>query len=78
MELTQITSEKKRMADYCSCSLFELDNLPLTLYLIIKRDSWIESMNKTEEGREVLKNIWRLNQSKADLKKIRKKGVKQV
>lgn len=77
-ELTQITAEKKRMANYCGCSLFDLENLPLILYLVIKRDSWLESMNATEEGRQVLKDIWRLQQTSADLKKIRAKGVKQV
>ncbi|MFL8968893.1 hypothetical protein ACKA04_02365 [Helcococcus kunzii] len=77
-EITQLTSERKRMAEYCRCSLFELDNLPLTLYLVIKRDSWIESMNQNDEGRQILKELWRLQQTSADLNKIRAKGVKEV
>lgn len=73
----QVTSEQKRMINYANCSLFELLNLPLTIYLLIKKDSWIESMNATEDGREALKDFWRLGQTKADLKKIRdrKEGI---
>ncbi|WP_288868810.1 hypothetical protein [uncultured Parvimonas sp.] len=72
----QVTSEQKRMSDYAKCSLFDLYNLPLPLYLLIKKDSWIDSMNSTEEGREALKDFWRLSQTKADLKKIRERGSK--
>ena len=66
------------MAEYCGCSLFDLEKLPLPLYLVIKRDSWLESMNKTENGREILKDLWRLTKTSADLGKIREKGVKQI
>ncbi|MFM1538793.1 MULTISPECIES: hypothetical protein [Helcococcus] len=74
----QSSSELKRMSDYAGCSLFDLLNLPLPVFLLIKRDSWLDSMNKTEDGREVLKDLWRLGQTKADLTKVREKGVKQV
>lgn len=60
------------MSEYSGLDFKKLRSLPLSLYLIIKRDSWINSMKSTEDGREVLKAIWRLNQKKADIKKIRK------
>ncbi|MDO4778509.1 MAG: hypothetical protein Q4A42_03020 [Tissierellia bacterium] len=65
------------MSEYAKCSLFELLKLPLQVYLLIKKDSWIDSMNSTEKGREALKDFWRLSQTKADLKKIRERGVKR-
>lgn len=65
------------MSEYAKCSLFELLQLPLQVYLLIKKDSWIDSMNSTEKGREALKDFWRLSQTKADLKKIRERGIKR-
>jgi len=49
----------------------EVLDLPYSLYLLYRKESWIESWNRTEEGREFLKTIWRLKQTKADIKKIR-------
>lgn len=53
-------------------------NLPYSLYLLYRKESWVDSWNRTEEGREFLKTLWRLNQTKADLKAVREhqKGVK--
>lgn len=73
----QVTSEQKRMSEYAKCSIFDLNLLPLPIYLLIKRDSWIDSMNTTESGREALKDFWRLSQTKPDLKKIRERGTKK-
>lgn len=72
----QVTSEQKRMSEYAKCSIFDLNLLPLPIYLLIKRDSWIDSMNSTESGREALKDFWRLSQTKPDLKKIRERGLR--
>lgn len=71
------TAEENRMAKYAGCSLLSLQDLPLSLYLLIKKDSWIESMHTSEESREVLATLWRLQQTKADLKKIREKEVEK-
>lgn len=77
-DFSQHTAELKRMANYADCSIFDIENLPLTLYMVIKRDSWIESMMSSEEGRLVLKDIWRLQQTHAEIDKIRAKGVTRV
>lgn len=60
------TVELKRMSDYSGYTFNELINLPIGAYLLIKKDSWIESMKATPEASEVLKNIYRLQQSKPD------------
>lgn len=49
----------------------EVLDLPYSLYLLYRKESWIESWNRTEEGREFLKTLWRIQQTKADIKKIR-------
>ncbi|MPN28970.1 hypothetical protein SDC9_176417 [bioreactor metagenome] len=48
-------------------------NLPFGAYLVYRKESWIDALNRTEEGREILKNLWRLGQTKADLTAVRQK-----
>lgn len=72
-EIQAQTVELKRMSNYCGAPMLELEDLPLSLFLLIKRDSWIESMMHSDESREVLKNIWRLQQTEPDLKAIHKR-----
>lgn len=35
-------------------------------YLLYRKESWIDSLNRTQDGREILKNLWRLNQTGSD------------
>ncbi len=46
--------------------------LPYSYFLLLNRESWIESYEQTQEGREILKNLWRLQQTKADETAVRK------
>lgn len=71
-EFFSLTSEKRRIANYSGLDFLELDNLPFSFYLLLRRDSWIHSMERSEESREALKAIWRLTQTKADVKSIKK------
>ena len=48
-------------------------NLPFGAYLVYRKESWIDALNKTKDGRELLKNLWRLSQTKADLTAVRQK-----
>mgnify|MGYP000869822158 FL=1 len=64
--LDKRTAELKRMSDYCGLNFLEIEDLPLYTYLQIRRDSWLDSMQKTEEAKEVLKNIIRLGRKDAD------------
>lgn len=66
INLDKRTAELKRMANYCGLNFTELEDLPLSTYLLIRRDSWIDSMQQTEEAKEVLKNIIRLGRKDAD------------
>ncbi|MBB6622232.1 hypothetical protein H7E67_02195 [Clostridium gasigenes] len=73
------TSEIRRISIYTGMNFNDVLNLPYSLYLLYRKESWVDSWNRTEEGREFLKTLWRLNQTKADLKAIREhqnKGVK--
>ena len=66
INLDKRTAELKRMSDYCVVNFVEIEDLPLYTYLQIRRDSWLDSMQKTEEAKEVLKNIIRLGRKDAD------------
>jgi hypothetical protein len=39
--------------------------------MLYRKESWIDSLNKTNDGREILKNLWRLNQTSADETAVR-------
>lgn len=64
-------SEIKRISRYSGLNFNEVLDLPYSLYLLFRKDSWIDSLNRTEEGKEFLKTLWRLQQTKADTNKIR-------
>ncbi|MSS93310.1 hypothetical protein FYJ53_05970 [Eubacterium sp. BL-380-WT-2B] len=67
------TTEIKRIAHYTGLNFMQVLNLPFGAYLIYRKESWIDVLNKTEDGRELLKNLWRLSQTKADLTAVRQK-----
>lgn len=66
------TSTLRRISVYTGLNFNEVENLPLHKYLLYSHDSWIASWNNTEEGREFLKTLWRLQQTKADEKAVRR------
>lgn len=57
--------------DYLHISIFELQKLPIDIYLYFMREAYITNLSSTEEGREYLNNCWRLEQTKPDREKIR-------
>lgn len=65
------TGELKRISRYTGMNFNEVLDSPYSMYLLYRKESWIDSWNKTEEGREFLKTLWRLTQTKADIKKVR-------
>ncbi|AOR24300.1 hypothetical protein [Clostridium taeniosporum] len=65
------TNEVKRISKYTGLSFNEVQELPLSLFLLYRKESWIYSFGRTEEGKEFLKTLWRLQQTKADTKAIR-------
>ena len=40
--------------------------MPYSYFLLLNRESWIDSYQTSKEGREILKNLWRLQQKEAD------------
>ena len=60
------------MADYSGYTISQLYELPVGAFLLIKRDSWTNSMKQSEEGLEILKRIYQLQQSAPDIGAIRK------
>lgn len=65
------TSELRRISLYTRLNFNEVQDLPLSEYLLYNRDSWIDSWNKGEEGRKFLKSLWRLQQTEADEQAIK-------
>lgn len=60
------TFEIKRISMYTGMDFEKVLDLPLGAYLLYRKESWIDSLNKTDAGREILKNLWRLTQTTAD------------
>lgn len=66
------TRELKRMQDYTGLNFNELMALPLSAFLYLRKESWVHSFLVSETGRETLKDIWRLSQTKADMTAVRR------
>lgn len=67
------------MADYAGISLPEVGALDYIQYLSWRRDAYIHRLEQTAEGREYLKNAWRMTQTKPDRAALRRKfGYKEV
>lgn len=78
-DFTLKTGVMKRISQYSGFSFREILDLPYSYFLLLNRESWIASYQVTKEGREILKNLWRLQQTEADEKAIsefmRKRGA---
>lgn len=66
------TAVIRRIGQYAGLNFHEVVRLPYSYFLFLNRESWIDSYQSSKEGRETLKDLWRLRQTKADLAKIRK------
>lgn len=66
------TSELRRISRYTGLDFIKILNLPYPLFLLLRRDSWIDSWLQNPGGREMLKNLWRLRQTEADISTVRK------
>ena len=60
------TGTIKRISRYSGLNFTEVLNLPYSYFLLLSRESWIESYQASSEGREILRNLWRLQQTEAD------------
>jgi len=65
--------------DYARLNFLEIEQLPVDVYLGLRRDAFIYKLNKTEKGREYLENCWIMEQTSPDREKLKQrfgKGVK--
>lgn len=61
------------MIDYLNINIFDVQEMPIDLYLYFMRESYIYTLSKTEKGRKYLADSYRMTQTKPDRKKIREK-----
>lgn len=59
--------------DYLNITIFDVQEMPIDLYLYFMREANIHKLMQTKEGREYLDNCWRMEQTKPDRKKLREK-----
>lgn len=67
------TKGEKLVIDYLNITIFDVQEMPIDLYLYFMREANIHKLMQTKEGREYLDNCWRMEQTKSDRKKLREK-----
>lgn len=67
------TKGEKLVIDYLNITIFNVQEMPIDLYLYFMREANIHKLMQTKEGREYLDNCWRMEQTKPDRKKLREK-----
>lgn len=70
------TKGEKLVIDYLNITIFDVQEMPIDLYLYFMREANIHKLMQTKEGREYLDNCWRMEQTKPDRKKLREKMLK--
>ena len=62
---------------YCHIDIYEVQEMEIDVYLFFMREAMIFENSKTDEGREYLRNCWRMEQTKPDREGLRKKFKKR-
>ena len=65
------TAWERSVADYCGCSLMDVQGLRVVDYLALRRDAFIHACEQTEEGREYLENAKRITATDMDSAALR-------
>lgn len=65
------------MAEYTGLNFLQIKQLNYIEFLQYRRDAFIHRLNQTEEGREYLRNAWRMTQTEPDREKLRLKFGKK-
>lgn len=68
-----LTRPEKLVMDYCHINIYEVQEMEIDIYLFFLREAMIFENAQTEEGREYLRNCWRIEQTKPEIKKLREK-----
>lgn len=58
--------------NYTGLNFNEVLELPYSLYLLYKKEAWVDSWRGTPEGANFLKDLWRLQQTEADMQSVKK------
>lgn len=66
-----ITSDVKAVSEYTGLNFLEIYNLPYSLFLLYRKESWIYGLKQSEKGREFLKTLWGLKQTDVDTKAVK-------
>lgn len=61
------TAVIKRISRYAGLNFSEVLNLPYSYFMLLNRESWIASYQTSKDGMDLLKNLWRLQQTEADM-----------
>lgn len=64
---------EKLIIDYTGLSLIEIYDLDVDIYMFLRREAYIYNLRESEQGREYLKNCYRIQQTKPDREKVREK-----
>lgn len=64
------TSVLRRISRYSGLDFEKIMDLPYSYFLLLNKESWIESWMQTENGRDFLKALWRLQQTEADIEAV--------
>lgn len=73
MPFTLATANEKAVSEYAQIPLPRVGELDVVTFWALLRDSVIYNKAQTKEGREWLKNAWRLTQTAPETEKLRKK-----
>lgn len=60
------SGEIKAIGDYTGLSFNEVMDLPMSLFLLLRKDAWIYNNMRSEKGKEFMKALWRLRQTEPD------------
>lgn len=61
------------VAGYTGLNFHQIQKLNYIEYLTYRRDAFITKLNGSEEGREYLRNAWRMEQTEPDRAALRRK-----
>jgi hypothetical protein len=68
-----VTWFKNLVAEYTGLNFIQIKQLRYTEFLQYRRDAFIKRLNGTEEGREYLRNAWRMEQTEPDRAALRRR-----
>lgn len=59
--------------DYCHIDIYSVQEMEIDIYLFFLREAMIYENSQSEEGRNYLKDCWRMGQTKPERNKLREK-----